>query len=190
MKTKINHLWLVTGIIWLVAVLLTLLNGSRIDDLGALRERNQQLRKETMFQHRNITRLAQVERTHSLYSHSVASVSLGFESVRSQLQMLAAHLGLKNLRIECQTGQATEAQLPLSLTMHGDFAAARNFVSALQGLPYLVIRRSGIAVSDSGKKAEIEMELYFQFRIEPEDIGERNPLQASNAYPPAGDAGP
>jgi Tfp pilus assembly protein PilO len=189
MKPTFNHLWVLSGIIWLAALFATYGNHSRIDALATIRENNEQLRKEMLFQHRNDRRLAQIQKTYASYFLPVASIKLGFESVRSQLQALAVQLGLKNLKIECQTAQATEAQVPFSLGMLGDFEKAKRFTSILHRLPHLAIRSSSISVSTPGAEAEIEMELYFQFKIEPEDISGRHPLQAAASLPTAPSAG-
>jgi hypothetical protein len=190
MKTKINHLWLSVGIIWLAALFITYGNHGRINALAAIRENNEQLRKEMLFQHRNDQKLAQIQKAHASHYLQVASIKLGLETVRSHLHTLAARLGLKNLKIEYQTAQATESQVPFSLAAAGDFANAKRFLLALRVLPHLAIRHSSITILTPTAEAEIEMELYFQFKIQPENITGSRLLQAAASFPPLRRAGP
>jgi Tfp pilus assembly protein PilO len=190
MKSKINHLWLSVGIIWLAALFTTYGNHSRIDALAAIRENNEQLRKEILFQHRNDRQLAQIQKAYASHYLPVASIRLGLETTRSHLHALAARLALKNLKIEYQAAQATEAQLPFNLAMVGDFANAKRFIFALHALPHLVIKHSSITILTPKAEANIEMELYLQFKIQPENITGSRPLQAAASFPPLRNAGP
>jgi len=190
MKIKINHLWLSVGIIWLAALFTTYGNHGRIDALSAIRENNEQLRKEMLFQHRNDHKLAQIQKAHASHYLPVASIKLGLETVRSHLHALAARLDLKNLKIEYQTAQATESQVPLSLSMTGDFANIKRFILALRALPHLALKHSSITLSTPKAEAGIEMELYFNFTIQPEHIPGSRLLQAAASFPPQWNAGP
>jgi hypothetical protein len=189
MRSKVNHLWLLVGITWLAALFTTYWNYTRINDVATIREHNELLRKEMLFQHRNDRQLAQIQKVQGSFYLPVASLKLGFETVRSQLNTLAARLGIGNLRIDYQTEQATDALIPFNLTMTSDLANAKRFISALHMLPYLSIKHSSITVPTARKQAEIEMELCFQFKIAPEDRTESPPLQAAAKSPSAGKAG-
>lgn len=190
MKLKSNHLWLLAGIIWLAALIMTYGNHDQIDAVSAMREKNEQLRKEMLFQRRNDKLLNRIQEAHASHYMPVASVKLGFETVRSQLHALAMQLGLKDLKIECQTSQIMDTQLPLHLQMMGDIEMARGFILALHAFPHLAVRHASITVLAQKTEAEIEMELNYQFKIDPAGKTGIHRLQAAAAYPPSLSAGP
>jgi Tfp pilus assembly protein PilO len=179
MKSEFNRRWMIAGMIWLTVLGMTFWNGSKIDAVAKARENSERLRKEYLFQHRNAERLLKIQNQYATYFRPVASVKLGFESVRSPLYALAAHLGLKNVRIENQMEQATAEQMPFSVRLIGDYEKSMRFVSALLTQPYLSVKNSRFTVQNERGEAEIEMELYFQFKIQPQNEMGRSSLQAS-----------
>jgi hypothetical protein len=158
---------------------MTGLNFSKIDAVARSRESAERLRKELAFQHRNIGKLYKIKRLRISHFKPVASLKLGFESVRSSLHALAALLDLENARIESRPAQATSEQLPFLIRMQGGSDKAMGFVIALVTYPYLSVQHSRIAVYNAQGDAEIEIELLLNFKIEPPEDDETGPLQAS-----------
>ena len=113
MNSKLNQRWLIVGAIWLAALVMTSLNFSKIDAVARSRESSERLRKELVFQHRNSAKLHKVSSLYTSHFKPVASVKLGFESVRSSLHALAALLGLENVKIESRMAQALDRILEL-----------------------------------------------------------------------------
>jgi hypothetical protein len=179
MTSKLHQRWLIVGAIWLVVLVMTSVNFSKIDGVARSRESAERLRKELAFLHRNRAKLHNVNSVSTSYVKPVASVKLGFESVRSSLHALAALLGLENVKIERRMAQATTEHLPFLIRMQGDSDKAMGFVTALVVYPYLSVQRSRIVVHNTEGDAEIEIELLFYFKIEPQDDAGTNPLQAS-----------
>ena len=179
MKSKLNRRWLIVGTIWLSALIMTCLNFSKIDAVARSREDAERLRKELVFQHRNDGKLRKVSSLHTSHFKPVASVKLGFESVRSSLHALAALLGLENVKIDSRMAQATSEQLPFLIRMQGDSNKVMGFVTALASYPYLSVQHTRVVVHNAHGDAEIEIELLFYFTIEPSEDAETNPLQAS-----------
>jgi hypothetical protein len=181
MTSKLNQRWLIVGAIWLAVLAMTGLNFSKIDAVARSRESAERLRKELAFQHRNSVKLHKVKSLHVSHFKPVASVKLGFESVRSSLHALAALLGLENVKIESRMAQATSEQIPFLIRMQGGSDQALGFVIALVTYPYLSVQHSRIVVHNTEGDAEIEIELLLNFKIEPQQDTETNPLQASAA---------
>lgn len=181
MTSKLNQRWLIVGVLWLAALAMTSLNFSKIDAVARSREGAERLRKELAFQHRNSVKLHKVNSLHVSHYKPVASVKLGFESVRSSLHALAALLGLENVKIESRMAQATSEQIPFLIRMQGGSDKAMGFVTALVTYPYLSIQHSRIVVNNTEGDAEIEIELLLNFKIEPPEDTGTNPLQASAA---------
>jgi hypothetical protein len=186
MRSRLNQRWLIVGALWLAALVMTGLNFGKIDAVARSRESAERLRKELLFQDRNREKLYEVDSLHMNHFKPVASVNLGFESVRSSLHALAALLDLENVKIEGRTAQATSEQLPLLIRMQGGIDKALGFVNALVTYPYLSVRHSRIVVQNAEGAAEIEMELLFFFKVEPQGDAETDPLQASAGSPARG----
>jgi hypothetical protein len=179
MISKFHQRWIMAGAIWATAILISFWNFSKMDAVANIRESSQRLQKEHMFQHRNTDKLLQVQNLYQSYYKPVASLKLGFESVRGPLQALAALFELKNVHIESQMALASHDQIPFSMRMTGDHRKAMGFASALLKYPYISMARSRIKVFNSEKMAEIEMELKFQFKILPPQQMGHGSLQAS-----------
>lgn len=178
MTSKLNQRWLIVGVIWLSAFVMTGLNFSKIDAVARSRESAERLRKELVFQHRNSVKLHKVKSLHVSHFKPVASVKLGFESVRSSLHALAALLGLENVKIESRMAQAMSKQIPFLIRMQGGSNKVMGFVTALATYPYLSVQHSRVVVHNTNSDAEIEIELLFYFTIEPPKDAQTNPLQA------------
>jgi hypothetical protein len=179
MTSKINQRWLIVGVLWLAALVMTGLNFSKIDAVVRSRESAERSRKEQLFQHRNRTKLHKVSGLYQTHFKPVASVELGFESVRSSLHALAALLDLKNVKIESRMAQATPEQLPLLIRMQGGIDKTLGFATALATYPYLSVVHSRIVVQNAQGGAEMEIELLFSFILEAQEDTETDPLQAS-----------
>ncbi len=178
MTSKLNRRWLIIGAVWLAALVMTALNFSKIDAVARSRESAERLRKELLFQHRNGVKLQKVTSMHAAHFKPAASVKLGFESVRSSLHARASMLGLENVKIESRMAQATSEQLPFLIRMQGGSDKAMGFITALVTYPYLSVQHSRIVVHDTQDNAEIEIELLFYFKIEPQEDTGPNSLQA------------
>jgi hypothetical protein len=186
MRSKLNQRWLIAATIWLLALLMTFWNCTEIDAVAKARENGERLHKEVLFQRRHAGKLHQIEDQHASLFKPVASVKLGFESIRSPLLALAALLDLRNVRIESRMDQATSEQMPFTIAMAGDYDKAMQYTDALLAYPYLLVRHCRFTASNPGKQAEIEMEMAFQFRIAPPDEIGHPQLQASAAWAPRG----
>lgn len=179
MTSRLDPRWLAAALIWLAAIVVSYFNHAQIQEVATIRQRNDRLRKEMLFQHRNAARLNQVQRMQASCYLPVASPKLGFESVRSRLNGLAAGLGFSGVRIDGRMEQVTESRVPFRLRMQGTFEKAGKFIAVLQSLPYLSMKHCRVVVANPGPDAEIELELDFQFKIDPTQGLEIRSLQAA-----------
>ena len=178
MTSKFKQRWWIAGAIWMVAIIMTFWNFSLIKQVGSIRENSDRLRREFAFQHRNADKLRQIQTLYASHFKSVASIKLGFESVRSSLTALAALLGLSDVKIESQMAQVTDMHLPFKIRMLSNYQQATGFISALLKYPYLSIKHSRIEMVNSIGKTEIELMVDFQFQIETQSSDAPRPLQA------------
>jgi hypothetical protein len=165
MTSRMNHFWVATAFIWLIAIGLTGWNLSTVDAVVLKRDQNERMRKEMAFQRQYIGKLESVRQTADTFFLPVDSVKLGFLSVQSHLQALSAVFGLENVKIARQTGPASDAQLPITVSFEGAFEGALQFLSSLKEYPYLPITHTQIKVIADRGKAAVEIDLYFQFRL-------------------------
>jgi hypothetical protein len=179
MTSKLNSCWMAAALIWLAAIVVSYLNFTEIHEVATLREKNDRLRHEMLFQYRNTARLDQIHSMEASCFLPVASAKLGFEAVRSRLQRLAAHLGLNGVKISAQMEQATENRTPLRLRLQGTFEETANYIAALQYIPYLAMKSSRVVVAYPKPDAEIELEFNFQFKIDPAQELEIRSLHAA-----------
>lgn len=179
MTSKLNPRWLAAVLVWLAAIIVSYLNYAQIHEVATIREKNDRLRQEMIFQHRNAAQLDQIQSVQASCYLPVASAKLGFEAVRSRLRGLAIHLGLNGVQIDGRMEQATGSPAPLRLRMQGTFEEAGNYIAALQSVPYLAMKSSRVVVSYPKPDAEIELEFDFQFKIDPERESEIRSLQAA-----------
>lgn len=147
-----------------------------------MRRENDRMREEILFQQRNAVQLDRAKNVQAACRLPVASVKLGFETVRSRLQVLSGNLGFNGVRIDGQMEQATENRVPFQLKMQGTLEKIRVWMAALKALPYLTIKSCRVVVAYPKSDASIEMELDFQFEIDPAGEFEIRSLQAA-AHP-------
>jgi Tfp pilus assembly protein PilO len=179
MTSKLNPRWLAAALIWAGAIFASYLNYAQIQEIAFIRGKNDRLRQEMLFQHRNAARLDRIQSIQASYSLPVASAKLGFESVRSRLHGLSAKLGFQDIKIEGRMEQATENRMPFRLKMQGTYDKAANYIATLQSIPYLVLKSSRIVVATPKSAAEIELNFDLQFTIDPVQGLETSPLQAA-----------
>jgi hypothetical protein len=179
MTSKLNPRWLAAFLIWFAAIIVSYLNYAQIHEVAAIREKNDRLRQEMLFQHRNAAQFDQIQSVQASCYLPVASARLGFEAVRSRLQGLASHRGLNGVIIDGRMEQAAGSRAPLRLRMQGTFEKAGNYIAALQSIPYLAMKSCRVVVAYPKPDAEIELEFSFQFKIDPERESEIRPLQAA-----------
>lgn len=179
MTSKLNPRWLAAILVWFAAIVVSYLNYTQIYEVAAIREKNDRLRQEMLFQFRNAAQLDQIQSVQASCYLPVASAKLGFEAVRSRLQGLAIHLGLSGVKIDGRMEQATGGPVPLHLRMQGTFEEAGNYIAALRSIPYLTMKSSRVVVAYPKPDAEIELEFDFQFKIDPEQESEIRSLQAA-----------
>lgn len=179
MTSKLNPRWLAAALIWAGALIASYLNYAQIQEIISIREKNDRLRQEMLFQDRNAARLDRIQSIQASCSLPVASAKLGFESVRSRLHGLSAKLGFQDIKIEVQMEQATENRMPFRLRMQGSYDKAGNFLSALQSIPYLAIKSCRIVEATTTPDVQIELNFDLQFAIDPVQGLETSPLQAA-----------
>jgi len=179
MTSKLNPRWSAVALIWLAALIVSYLNLTLIQEITTIREENDRLRKEMLFQHHHAAQLDRVQSILASCYLPVASAKLGLESVRSRLYGLAAHLGLNGVIMDAQMDQAMENRLPLRLKMEGTFQQTANLMASLKSLPYLALKSSRVMVAFPEPEAQIELEFDFQLTVDPAQELEIRTLQAA-----------
>ena len=53
MTLKLNPRWLAAALVWLMAILVSCLNYGHFQEITTIREKNEGMRQEMIFQHRN-----------------------------------------------------------------------------------------------------------------------------------------
>jgi hypothetical protein len=167
MISKLNPLSLAGALVWSMAILVSCLNFSFIQEIAVIREKNEGLRQEMLFQYRNAAQLNRVQSIQAFCSLPVPSAKLGFESIRSRLHGLSAHLGFQVVNLDAQMDLATENRLPFHLRVQGDFEKSGDFLAALRSVPYLVMRGCRIVVGNAKPDAELELDFDFQYKNDP-----------------------
>jgi hypothetical protein len=179
MTSKLNPRWLAAAMVWSLAILVSYSNYSHIQEIATIREKNDGLRQEMLFQFRNAEQLNRVQSMQEFCSLPVASVQLGFESIRSRLYGLSANLGFQSIQIDAQMEQTTDNRVPFHLRMQGKYKNAGNFLSALQSIPYLAIKNYRIVADTAKPDAELELNFHLQYKIDPTQELQIQPLQAA-----------
>lgn len=179
MTSKLNPRWLAAALIWSIAILVSYSNYNHIQKIATIREKNDGLRQEMLFQYRNAAQLNRIQSIQEFCSLPVASVQLGFESIRSRLHGLSANLGFQGIHIDAQMEQATENRVSFRLRMQGKYKKAGNFLSALQSIPYLAMKNCRIVADTAKPDAELELNFDFQYKIDPTQELQIQSLQAA-----------
>lgn len=167
MTFKLDPRWLAAALIWLVAILVSCLNFNHLQEIATIRERNERLHQEMLFQYRNAEQLNRVQSIQVFCSLPVASAKLGFESIRSRLHGLSANLGFQSVQIEARMEEITENRVPFRLKMQGNYKNADKFLAALQCIPYLAMRSCRIVVGTAKAETEFELDFDFQYKFDP-----------------------
>lgn len=183
MRTALKIRWLFVGCIWLATLVLTYWNSIKIDDIASMRESNERLRKEMLFQRRNADELMQVGASHQALYMPVESLALGIVSIKSHLHSLSAAFDLAQVQVKNDITQATEEHIPLNFSARGSFDKAVAFLTVLQKYPYLPVIRTDIKVVNEQGDIEMTVALDFRYSIGPSPQTHTDPLQVYHRPP-------
>lgn len=186
--SRMNQLWTLTAMMWLVAIGLTCWNVSTIEAVALARDQNERLRKELMFHRQYSAKLESVNETADTFFLPVDSLKLGFIGVQSQLESLAAVFGLENVKIARQMGQATPEQLPITVAFEGTLEGVMQFLFSLREYPYLPVDHTRIKLGTAGR-AEVAIDLSLHFRLNTVAGGMPSPVQTTR-HPMSGEGSP
>ena len=170
MKGNFQKRWVLVAVVWGVAGLLTLWNTLTINRLAPLQAAFEQTRMDAEYCRRHAGRMAEVVEKKGRYYHVVASPNLGVLSVQETLRRLAQSSGLKLLKSEPATGQASPEDMPFALRFAGHLEDGTAFLRLLeQHCPYLPLASATIAAAPGSGTAEFDITLRYRYRVgEPE----------------------
>ncbi|MDA8138050.1 MAG: hypothetical protein M0036_05285 [Desulfobacteraceae bacterium] len=164
MNSKMKLRWMVVAGIWGLALVMTLWNTLRIDDVARARDKSEQIRKEIAFQHQNAQTLSRLLKFHDALYLRVESVDLGIVSVRGRVQALAAAFDLQGFSMLPEAGQITEELVPFHLSMQGSMANVAGFLTALQKFSYLQVRQASVKTAREAGAIELEFDLSLHYQ--------------------------
>ena len=165
MSTQMKLRWAAVGCIWILALAVTFWNGSKVDQVAASRQSNEQARRENDFLRQNANRLADTMASHDARFLAVESMDLGIVAMRSRLMALAAAFDLADVKIHPEMSQMGEDQVPCEISLRGPLGQAVGFVTALGNYPYLTVRRLGVSAAAGPHEMVMQIGFLFRYRI-------------------------
>ena len=81
MTSRLNPRWSAVALIWLATLIASYLNLTLIQEIETIREGNDRLRKEMLFQHHHAAQLDRVQRIKASSYLPVASAKLGLHPI-------------------------------------------------------------------------------------------------------------
>ena len=81
MTSRLNPHWSAVALIWLAVFIVSYLNLCQIQAIAMIREENDRLRKEMLFQHHHAAQLDRVQRIKASSYLPVASAKLGLHPI-------------------------------------------------------------------------------------------------------------
>jgi hypothetical protein len=151
MTDNLKNRWIIVGLLWLSALLLTYWNSNKIDLIIRDRETDEILQKDRDFWKHNSENIASILKKGTSVYQNVASAKLGLLSVENQLISLAEKYDLTEFKIEG--------------SLHWLSAFEKNY-------PYLSTRRLKIEIAQPTKQTKILISFYYRYKLSfPEDTG-------------------
>ena len=173
MTDELKNRWIIVGLVWLGALLLTYWNSNKIDLIIHDRDTEEILQQDRKFWKHHSENIADILKKGASAYQNVASAKLGLLSVENQLRSLAGKYGLSSIKMESQPDQGNEFGIPVDLFFKGSFEGAMHWLSAFEkDYPYLSTRRLKITIDERARQAVILLSFYYRYKLSfPEDTG-------------------
>ena len=164
MTEKLKKKWIIVGIVWLGALVLTFINNIQIDNIIVAREKAEILQKDQIFWKQNAENITNIlSKWESAFQH-VESPKLGLLSVENQLVALAGQNGLADVKISTRPEQGAEMGIPADISFKGPFSGAIAWLNSLEkDYPFLPLQQLKIKIDGTGAKSEFNASFYYRY---------------------------
>jgi hypothetical protein len=173
MTDELKNRWIIVGLIWLGALLLTYWNSNKIDLIIRDRGTEEILQQDRKFWKHHSENIANILKKGASACQNVSSAKLGLLSVENQLRSLAGKHGLSSFKMESQPDQGNEFGIPVDLFFKGSFEGTMHWLNAFEkDYPYLSTRRLKITIDERARQAVILLSFYYRYKLSfPKDTG-------------------
>jgi len=166
MKANLTTRWIIIGLIWTCALILTYWNITKISLTLAEMEKEEIFRQDDLFWKYNSENIAIVLEKRDSFVLPIESIKFGLLSVENSLISLASKYKFNAVQVESVPGQTGDSSIMLSLYFEGPFEGILSWLETLQNeLPYLPVRRLKITTDPFSKQAKFQLQLYFRYNI-------------------------
>lgn len=166
MTDNLKNRWIIVGLLWLGALLLTYWNSNKIDLIIRDRETDEILQKDRDFWKNNSENIASILKKGASAYQNVVSAKLGLFSVENQLISLAEKYDLTEVKMDSQPDQGNELGIPVDLFFKGSFEGSLHWLSAFEkNYPYLSTRRLKIEIDQSTRQVKILISFYYRYKL-------------------------
>ena len=165
--------WIIVGLIWAGAVVLTLWNVVQIEELRLAEKKREILRMDEQFWKYNLKNISIILEKSGSYYQPVAAANIGFLSVKNHLETLAAGYYLSDIRIGGHPDQSRDGLMPADISFKGRFLKAVLWLDALRKIPYIQVRTVKITLAKQISRqidrrapqyAEFNISFYYRYK--------------------------
>jgi hypothetical protein len=170
MKDRFKRKWFIVGLIWSIALTVTIWNHYKVDSIIATRINNEIARKEFVFHRQKELKLNQILNVHSKLHMTVESLQIGLLTVKGIFRDMVSMLNLKNMNMVTQRIPHTADSVPVNLSFRGPFEKAVVFLSILNGYACLPVHHVKINLDKKTGEVQVNLSMHFRFKLVADDI--------------------
>jgi hypothetical protein len=168
MSALLKNRWVWTGIAWAVAVSFAISNHQKIDSILSVKEQNQNLHKELVFQEQNRRKLDRIQKEYAKLYFPTESVQLGVLSVKGLVSELASGFELTMVQMTLAPVQKGAETVSLNLSLAGTFEKIMSFLSAINAHRYLQDKQLVIKIDPKSGECSCDLSMNLRFRVQPQ----------------------
>ena len=170
MRDPFQIRWLVTGIIWAVALFLIYWNGNLMADIRRNQEKTVYAQADNRFLESRAKKISEVIRKKGTYRQSIISLKFGLLSLEEQIDTITGYYGLSDTKINILSDQPGNDSVLIQLSFLGTIENAVRFLDMLQkDSPYLFIDKAAIKMDEEKKEIHFSFSMIYMYRmIQPE----------------------
>ena len=158
--------WVIIGCVWAVVFSLNLLNLSKIDSIGKLREKKEIFMMDQRFWHSNAENIAKITKKHASLTRDVESFKLGLFEFENKLKLIARKLGLRSFYLSSRPRSTQEGIVPLTVSFQSTFKQSLQWFDHLKAeIPYAQIGKVEIKLDSISKRADFEIFIDCHFNL-------------------------
>ena len=164
MTDRLKTRWMLVGISWIAAILLSIWNLDTIDSIVTANEKKEIYRIDEQFWNYNAANISHILKKSASLVQEVESSKLGFFEFEGHIRKLAVKSELEAIKLTSPSQVEQTGMIPVKISFRSTFRHAMQWFDGLAAeLPYAQVREVSIESAQSTKQSKFEVSMYYRY---------------------------